>query len=98
MVRSSLLSLSACLIAIQAAGCTTTESWRSPNANSSHSANSKSKTADGDADNNNDNDNDPWKHSVDEGRSGLAREEPLDPWFGKYDYASKGRAIERSLQ
>ncbi len=102
MIRSRLLLLSACLIASQLAGCTTMESWRSSNSNSIHSAKSKSRhkgTADSDtedADEDEEND-DRMKYVGDDGRVQPAIEEPLDPWFGKYNYADKGRAIERNL-
>ena len=100
-----MLLLAACLIAIHLAGCTSMESWRSANGESTHSAKSKSmvqRTADRDADENeNDEDEDygdSWKHVGDESSDGLAIEERLDPWFGKYNYADKGREIERSLR
>ncbi len=99
MSRSPLLLLAACLIAAQLAGCTTMESWHSADGNSTHSMKSKSReqsTADCDADE--DEDDDPRKYVGHESRDGLASEEPLDPWFGKYNYADKGRAIERSLR
>ena len=41
---------------------------------------------------------DPRNSVGDESRAGLAIEEPLDPWFGKYNYADKGREIERNLR
>ena len=100
MIRSRLLLLSACLIATQLAGCSTMESWRSSNSNSIHSAKSKSKpegTADSDPDDGDEEDDDRLKYVADDGRDELALEEPLDPWFGKYNYADKGRAIERNL-
>ena len=105
MSRSPLLLLAACLIAIQFAGCTTTESWRSAIGKSTHSAKSKSmeqRTADHDADEDDEDEDeeydDPRNYVGDESRAGLASEEPLDPWFGKYNYADKGRAIERNLR
>lgn len=104
MSRSPLLLLAACLIAIQLAGCTTMEPWHSANGKSTHSAKSKSmqqSTADCDADEDDDEVeefDDPRKYVGDESRAGLASEEPLDPWFGKYNYADKGRAIERNLR
>lgn len=104
MSRSPLLLLAACLIAIQLAGCTTMKSWRSANGKSTHRAKSKSmeqRTADCDADEDNDEveeDDDPRNYVGDESRAELAIEEPLDPWFGKYNYADKGRAIERNLR
>jgi len=98
MIRLRLLLLTACLIATQFAGCTTMESWRSSNSNSIHSAKSKSKaeeTADSDTE---DEDNDDRLTYVgDDGRDEPTLDEPLDPWFGKYNYADKGRAIERNL-
>ena len=100
MIRSRLLLLSACLIATQLAGCSTMESWRSSNSNSIHSAKSKSKpegTADSDPDDGDEEDDDRLKYVGDDGRAEVALEEPLDPWFGKYNYADKGRAIERNL-
>lgn len=105
MSRSPLLLLAACLIAIQPAGCTTMESWRSANGKSTQNAKSKSmeqRTADCDTDEDDDIDdqenNDPRKYVGDESRAGIASEEPLDPWFGKYNYADKGREIERNLR
>ena len=103
MRRSPLLLLAACFIATQLAGCTTMESWRSANGKSTHSMKSKSReqsTADCAAEENEENeeDEDPRKYVGDESRAGLASEEPLDPWFGKYNYADKGRAIERNLR
>lgn len=107
MSRSPLLLLAACLIAIQLAGCTTTESWRSRIGKSSHSTKSKSmeqRIADCDAEGEDevpDEDegyDDPGHDVSDESRAGLASEEPLDPWYGKYNYADKGRAIERNLR
>ena len=111
MSRSPLLLLAACLIAIQIAGCAAMESWRSANDKSTHSVKSKSReqrTADCDADEEDedevadevaDDESDDPRHSVgDESRAGLAIEEPLDPWFGKYNYADKGREIERNLR
>ena len=87
------------------------ESWRSANGKSTHSAKSKSmvqRTADRDADENDDFDadeddeveefGDPRNSVGDERRAGLVIDEPLDPWFGKYNYADKGREIERSLR
>jgi hypothetical protein len=99
MGPSPLLLLAACLLAIQFAGCTSMESWRSANGKSTHSAKSQSmaeRTADFDADE--DDEDDPLNSVGDESRAGLASEEPLDPWFGKYNYADKGRAIERNLR
>ena len=102
MNRSPLLVLAACLIAIQLAGCATMESWRSANGKSTHSAKSKSmeqRTADSDADEVEDEEyEDPGKYVGDDSSAGLASDEPLDPWFGKYNYADKGRAIEHSLR
>ena len=102
MSRSPLLLLPACLIAILLAGCTTMESWRSANGKSTQSAKSKSnelRTADCDADEDDEvEDDDPRKYGGDESSVGLASEEPLDPWFGKYNYADKGREIERNLR
>lgn len=111
MSRSPLLLLAACLIAIQIAGCAAMESWRSANDKSTHSVKSKSReqrTADCDADEDDedevadevaDDESDDPRNSVgDESRAGLAIEEPLDPWFGKYNYADKGREIERNLR
>ena len=100
MIRSRLLLLSACLIATQLAGCATMESWRSPNSNSTHRAKSKSKperTADSDTEDEDEEDDDRLKYFGDNGRDEPALVEPLDPWFGKYNYADKGRAIERNL-
>ena len=100
MSRSPLLLLAACLIGIQLAGCTTMESWRSSNGKSIHSAKSKSrgqKTAHRDDDEEEDDDA-PRKYVSDEHRNGIVFEESLDPWFGKYNYSDKGRAIERNLQ
>lgn len=102
MIRSRLLLLSACLIASQVAGCTSMQSWRSSNSKSIHSAKSKSRherTADGDTeDEDEDEENDDrMEYAGDDGRAQPMIEEPLDPWFGKYNYADKGRAIERSL-
>jgi len=102
MIRSRFLLLSACLIATQLAGCTTMGSWRSANSNSIHSAKSKSKperTADSDTEDQDEDgeDDDRLKYFGDDGRAELVVEEPLDPWFGKYNYADKGRAIERNL-
>lgn len=101
MNRSPLLLLAAFFIAIQLSGCTAMESWRSPSAKSTHSANSKSgeqETADFYAADEDDEYEDPRKHVRDETRYGMATEEPLDPWYGKYNYADKGRAIERNLR
>ncbi|MEJ7595743.1 MAG: hypothetical protein WKF77_29890 [Planctomycetaceae bacterium] len=105
MSRSPLLLLAACLIAIPLVGCSTMESWRSANGKPIQSAKSKSmeqRTADCDADEDDeveDEEYDDPRNSVgDESRAGLAIEEPLDPWFGKYNYADKGRAIERNLR
>ena len=109
MSRSPLLLLAACLIAIQLAGCTTMESWRSATGKSTHSAKSKSreqKTADSDSgadeddevEDEDEEDDDPRKYVGAESSAGLAIEEPLDPWYGKYNYADKGRAIERNLR
>lgn len=58
------------------------------------------RTADHDADEDDEDDeyDDPRNYVGDESRAGLASEEPLDPWFGKYNYADKGRAIERNLR
>lgn len=105
MSRSRLLLLAACLIAIQLAGCTTTESWRSANDKSTHGAKSKSpgqRTADRDADEDDEvedeESDDRGKYVGADSNAGLASEEPLDPWFGKYNYADKGREIERSLR
>jgi len=100
MSRSSLLLLAACLIAIQFAGCATMESWFSANGKSTHGAKSKSmeeRTADFDADEV-DEFGDPLNSVGDESRAGLVIDEPLDPWFGKYNYADKGRDIARSLR
>lgn len=97
MNRSPWLLLAACFILIPLAGCATMESSRSSKAESTYSAKSKSReqeTADSDAD---EDDDDPRKYVGDERRDGLVTEEPLDPWFGKYNYADKGRAIERNL-
>ena len=103
MSRSSLLLLAACLVAIQFVGCTTMESWRSANGKSTHGAKSKSMeqaTADFDADEDDEVDEfgDPLNSVGDESRAGLVIDEPLDPWFGKHNYADKGRDIERSLR
>ena len=100
MIRLRLLLLTACLIATQFAGCTTMESWRSSNSNSIHSAKSKSKpegTADSDTEDEDEDNDDRLKYVGDDGRDEPALDEPLDPWFGKYNYADKGRAIERNL-
>ena len=97
MVRSPSLFLAACLIAILFIGCSTMESLHSSRAKPTHDAKSKSKTQetdDGDAD---EESGSSWKNG-DDSRDALAREEALDPWFGKFDYADKGRAIERSLR
>ena len=96
MIRSRLLLLSVCLIATQLAGCTSMESWRSSNSNSIHSAKSKSKperTADSDTEDGDEEYDDRLKYVGDDGRA----EPALDPWYGKYNYADKGRAIERNL-
>jgi hypothetical protein len=103
MSRSPLLLLAACLVAIQFAGCATMESWFSANGKSTHGVKSKSmeeRTADFDADEDDEDDefNDPLNSVGDESRAGLVIDEPLDPWFGKYNYADKGRAIERNLR
>lgn len=106
MSRSPLLLLAVCLIAIPLAGCATMKSSRSANGQSTHSAKSKSveeRTADSDADEEDDGVeddefDDPRNSVGDESSAGLASEEPLDPWFGKYNYADKGRAIERNLR
>jgi hypothetical protein len=93
-----LLWLSACLIATQFAGCATTESWRTSNNNSIRSAKSKSKPLEtADSDTEDEDEEDRLKYVGSDGRADLARDEPLDPWFGKYNYAEKGRAIERNL-
>ena len=102
MSRSPLLLLAASLIAIPLAGCTTMESWRSANGKSTDSAKSKSigqRTADCDPDEVEDEKyGDPRKYVDDESHAGLESEELLDPWFGKYNYADKGREIERNLR
>ncbi len=100
MIQSRLLLLSACLVVTQLAGCTTMESFHSPNSRSIHSAKSKSKprgTADSDTEDEDDENDDRLKFVGDDGRDELALDEPLNPWFGKYNYADKGRAIERNL-
>ena len=100
MSRSSLLLLAACLVAIQFVGCATMEPWFSANGKSTHGAKSKSmeeRTADFDADEV-DEFGDPLNSVGDESRAGLVIDEPLDPWFGKYNYADKGRDIARSLR
>jgi len=97
MVRSPLLLLAACLIAIPLTGCSSMESLHSSRAKPTPDAKSKLKTQetdDGDAD---EESGDSWKNG-DDSRDALAREEALDPWYGKFDYADKGRAIERGLR
>ena len=50
------------------------------------------RTADFDADEDDEVDEfgDPLNSVGDESRAGLVIDEPLDPWFGKYNYADKG--------
>lgn len=100
MSRSPLLLLAACLIAIQLSGCATVESCRSSNGKLTHSATSKSRErgivhSDEEED---EEDDAPRKHVGDERRNGIVFEESLDPWYGKYNYSDKGRAIKRNLQ
>lgn len=100
MSRSPLLLLATCLIVIQLAGCATMESWRSSSGKLTHNAKSKSMeqgTTDSD-DDEDDEDDAPRKYVGDEARNGIPYEESLDPWFGKYNYSDKGRAIERNLR
>ena len=96
MIRSRLMLLTACLMTLQMTGCSTIETWRSPDRKMSHDKTSKDQNAGYDEDEEEETD-DPWKFVGDEGRAGLDREEIPDPWFGKHLYSEKARAIERNL-
>lgn len=102
MLRLTLRLLLACLFAIPFPGCAILQSGRPAGCTSACSSKKESgphqsvKSSDADED---DEDVDDSEESVaDKHRGELVSDEPLDPWFGKYNYADKGRAIERNLR
>lgn len=96
MIRSRLMLLTASLMVLQVTGCSTIESWRSPDRKMTQDKKSKDQDVSDDEDEEEETE-DPWKFVGDEGRAGLDREEIPDPWFGKHLYSEKARAIERNL-
>lgn len=96
MIRSRLMLLTASLIVAQVAGCSTMESWRSPDRRMTHDKNSEDQDA-SDMDDEEEETEDPWKFVGEQGRAGMNREEIPDPWFGKHLYSQKARDIERNL-
>lgn len=91
--------LFAALIATQSPGCAGIQAWRTPDSKSAYSRTTKS-TPQENADNDSEEEDadDAVESAADDRRSELVLDEPLDPWFGKYNYADKGRAIERNLR
>ena len=96
MIRSRLMLLTTSLMVLQMTGCSTIESWRSPDRKMTHDKKSKDQDVSDDEDEEEETE-DPWKFVGDEGRVGLDREEIPDPWFGKHLYSQKARDIERNL-
>ncbi len=101
MLRLTWPLLFAALIATQFPGCAAIQSWRTPDSKSAYSGTTKSKSqgnAANDTDEEDEDANDAEESAADDRRAELVLDEPLDPWFGKYNYADKGRAIERNLR
>ena len=100
MLRRTLRLLLVGLIATPLAGCSTLQSWRTPDSKLAYSGTTESKpqgNADNDTEEDEDVDDAAESAAVDR-RAQLILDEPPDPWFGKYNYADKGRAIERNLR
>jgi hypothetical protein len=99
MIRSQFMLLTVGLVVVQMAGCSTIESWRSPDRKMTHSSKSEDQDAsdDSDTDEEDEETEDPWKFVGDQGRAGMDREAIPDPWFGKHLYSQKARDIERNL-
>jgi len=99
MIRPQFMLLTASLMVLQFAGCSTIESWRSPDRKIAE--NKKSEDCDVSDDDEEDGEEeeteDPWKFVGDQGRAGMDREEIPDPWFGKHLQSQKARDIERNL-
>ncbi len=101
MARLTLRLLFVGLMATPLAGCSSMQSWLTPDSKSEHNGISKSKlqgNAANDTDEEDEDANDAEESAADDRRAELVLDEPLDPWFGKYNYADKGRAIERNLR
>ncbi|MCA9008883.1 MAG: hypothetical protein KDB01_04005 [Planctomycetaceae bacterium] len=101
MLRLTLRLLLACLFAIPFPGCATLQSGRPPGTTSAYSSKKESgrqRNVNSDADEVDEDIDDSEESVADERRGELVLDEPLDPWFGKYNYADKGRAIERNLR
>lgn len=102
MIRSQLMLLVASLMVFHVTGCSTIESWRSPDRKMAHNKKSNDQDVSDDEDDEEEEEEeekstDPWKFVGDQGRAGMDREEIPDPWFGKYLYEQKARDIERNL-
>ncbi len=99
MIRSQLMLLVASLMVFQVTGCSTIESWRSPDRKIAHDkkSNAQDVSDDEDVEEEEEETEDPWKFVGDQGRAGMDREEIPDPWFGKHLYSQKARDIERNL-
>jgi len=100
MIRSQFMLLTASLMVLQFTGCSTIESWRSPDRKMAHDQKSKDQDVSDDEDEEQEEDEeseDPWKFVGDQGRAGMDREEIPDPWFGKHLQSQKARDIERNL-
>ena len=101
MLRLTWRLLFAALIATQFPGCAAIQSWRTPDSKSAYSGTTQSKpqeNADNDTEEEEEDADAALESAADDRRSELVLDELLDPWFGKYNYADKGRAIERNLR
>ena len=102
MIRSRFMLLTASLMVLPLTGCSTIESWRSPDRKIAENKKSEDRDVSGDdeedeEDGEEEETDDPWKFVGDQGRAGMDREEIPDPWFGKHLYSQKARDIERNL-
>ena len=101
MLRLSLRLLFVGLIVTPPAGCATIESWRSPASISEYSSKTGSglqERVNNELGEEDEDVVDAAESASDDRRAELILDEPPDPWFGKYNYADKGRAIERNLR
>ena len=95
MLRLTWRLLFAALIATQFPGCAAIQSWRSPDSKSEFKSRRQETV---NRDSGEEDEDEAAESAADDHRAQLILDEPPDPWFGKYNYADKGRAIERSLR
>ncbi|MCX7388029.1 MAG: hypothetical protein NTX48_15300 [Planctomycetales bacterium] len=93
MIPSRMIRLTACLIALQLAGCAMVESPRVAMRRMTRQFTPRPTDVGEDSDE----DDGQWDFVGDEGRADYDRERDPDPWYGKYIISEKARSIERNM-